>query len=180
MSDYGEQLKNYGVQLQGFAMQIQNLGMQMPFLMQNIIMQMQNISASIMNIGTQIFNIGTNLSNNFNMNFPMNNNISEKMNMINNNFKCNERDNELMTIFFKKGSTGEKIAITTSYKTTIEELFNLFIIKMGLESKYLEDYIFIYDSRKINPKEKRTIFNYGLRHGCLIHFTKTQYLLGGP
>ena len=180
MSDFGEQLKNFGIQLQRLAMQIQNLGMQTPLLLQNIKMQMLNISDSIITIGAQILNIGTNLSNNFNMNFPMNYNIFQRMNMINNNCNCNALDNHLFTIVFENGRTCEKTSIITSHNTTVEELFNLFIIKKGLKSNYLEKNYFLCNAQIINPKEKKTILNYGIKNGGKISISETQYLLGGP
>ena len=172
MSDYGLQLNNLGIQLQNFGMQIKNLGMQMPFLMQNIIMQMQNISINIINISTQIINIGMNLSNNFNMYFQMNNDIMEKMKMINNNFN---EDKQLISIIFCNGTTGEKISITTSTDKTMEELLNLYINKKGLKSNYLEDNNFLYNGYKIDPKEKKTILNYGLKHKDFINISERNF-----
>ena len=194
MFDYGSQLKNFGSQLQNYGMQIQSLVLQMPMLIQNIAIQLQNMASNISNIGNQIFLLGVNLSNNSNMGFQMNNNIFGEMpgmnimnqfpnNMLNQNNSFNGKNsikNELINIFFQN-SYGQATTITTSRERSVEELVNLYIQKVGLNSDYsLKKLKFLYNRTTINPKEKTNLLNYGFHNGDKILVIDQFNLLGGP
>ena len=193
MFDYGTQLKNFGMQLQSYGMQIQNMVVQMPMIIQNIGIQLQNMASNISNIGNQIFLLGVNLSNNSNMGFQMNNNKFGEMpgmniinqfpnNMVNQNNLFNGENIikiELINIKFRD-DYGKLISITISPEKSVEELLNLYIQKAGLNSDFFKNNKFRFNSKIIDPKEKKTILDYGILNEALIYISKQFNLLGGP
>ena len=181
MFDHGTQLKNFGMQLQSYGMQIQNMVVQMPMIIQNIGIQLQNMASNISNIGNQIFLLGVNLSNNSNMGFQMNNNIFGEMPGMNNinQFPNFDDENNIISIYFKYNNE-ISTTITTSSEKSVEELLNLYMQKVGLNSDFLKTMTFIFNGNTINPKEKKNLLNYGFHHRDTILVFKQRNVIGGP
>ena len=171
--DNENQLKNYGMQLQNMGMEIHNFGLQLKnnmmlntgnqILIQNIGDQIQNIGDQISNIAIQIFNMGIQISNiimnqnNINMmnqNNLMNNNMM--MNRINEEIiDDNNEDSFIYSVVFV-ASSGHKNTIQMNSKRTVEDLLNLYLDKMGLNSLDIQKkkIFFLYNGRKMDLKDK--------------------------
>ena len=183
MNDFSTCLKNYGVQLNNIGMEIQNL-LNNPFSLQNINMRLSELGMQISKIGAQIFNIGTQINNNYsnlNMfnqlnNMNINNDLMNNLDLNKNN--CNF-GNKICIIFFN-GISGTKTVINTDDDITVEDLLNLFALKVGLKLDSLEDYLFLLNGRRLNLKEKSTLANYGFRGNDRIIIAKMNNLNGGP
>ena len=108
-----------------------------------------------------------NMMNN-NMNMRNFNNVNIGMN-INNNLLENMNDiikgsNDITFIIFEN-QAGLKTIINISQNKTIKELLNLYREKIGGDLDFFEKNEFFYNAEKINPNEKRTILEYGIRKG---------------
>ena len=190
ISDDGTELKKMAQQLQNFGAQIQNLGMQISFLNQNYGVQMQTLGLNISNIAMEIFNIGTKISNinqiqysnisNLNINQMLMNNImnnNQSIGMTNNNgYDINLNKNEpKLGVFFYDSISGKRTSIIVSIDKTLEELFNLYADKDGID---IDKYKFLYNGKTLNKKDDTRIKDFGLVHGSNISVIKLQ-LLGG-
>ena len=51
----------------------------------------------------------------------------------------------------------------------MEELINRFLIKANYDKKKIDDLLFLFNAKRINPQEKKSIKNYGLMYGSVIH-----------
>ena len=184
MIDNGTQLTNLGMQLNMISSQIQNISMDISFMNNSYSIQLQNIGIQISKFSQQIFNIGMQIKNINSMQQPfgvqMDNMMNNNMNMknfntvnigmnINNNLLENMNDifkgsNDITFIIFEN-QAGLKILINISQNKTIKELLNLYREKIGADLDFFEKNEFLYNAGKINPNEKRTILEYGIRKG---------------
>lgn len=200
----GMVLKNIGMQLQQLGSQIHNIGMQISFINNNYGFQLQNIGIQISNYSMQIFNIGikmlninqsqgpnliqmNNMMNNMTNN-PMNNMMNNMMKnfnepnriMINNNNINEDFDESNINIFFYKNSI-PNTTIYISNKKSINELFNLYKIKVGQTDEYIKNNLFLHNGRKINPNENKSIIDYGIKDSHRIFIIDSDNrLTGGP
>ena len=187
MIDNGTQLTNLGMQLNKIGSQIQNISMDISFLNNNYSIQLQNIGIQISKFSQQIFNIGMLIKNissmqqpfgvqmdnmmNNNMNMINFNNVNIGMNINNNAFEnmndINKGKNEIIFIIFGN-QAGFKVCINISQNKTIKELLNAYREKIGADLDFFEKNEFLYNAAKINPNEKRTILEFGIRKGDMI------------
>ena len=173
--DNGNQLKNYGMQLQSMGMEIQNFGLQMKNnmlqnigspLFQNIGEQIQNMGVQISNIAMQIFNMGIQVSNIImnqnNINMMNQNNLINNHMMMNriNEEKMNDNNEEsfIYNVVFSTQS-GLKNNIRINSKRTIEDLLNLFLDRVGLNSYDIQKQkiYFLHRGLTLDLKDKRKI-----------------------
>ena len=197
MIDNGTQLTNLGMQLNMIGLQIQNISMDISLINNNYSIQLQNIGIQISKFSQQIFNIGTLIKNissmqqpfgvqmdnmmNNNMNIRNFNNVNIGMNINNNAFEkmnnINKGKNEITSIIFEN-QVGFKTLININLNKTIKELLNAYREKIGADLDFFEKNAFLYNAAKINPNEKRTILEYGIRKGEKIWVIKTndQYI----
>ena len=185
MSDYGIQLKNYGLELQNMGMKIQDIGNQIPFDNQNLGVQIQNMGIDISNIGIQIFNIGINLSNTFNMQYQMNNDMFDQiqkikmMDQMEDSTNYTKNSNGIININFVDAQTKEKINIDASLDISIKELFDLFLKKENLVPNYLKKFIFLYKGYKLNPRDNISLLYKGIKPDSYIYICKPRNLIDG-
>ena len=185
MIDNGAQLTNLAMQLNNIGSQIQQISMDLSFINRNYSIQLQNIGIQISNFSNQIFNIGM-LIKNINsiqqpFGFQMDNMINNNINLINfNNFNngmninnnindnmsdiIKESNEKIIYIVFENKDTGIKTGINISQNKTIEELFNLYRIKIGEDLDFFKNNSFFYNAEKINPNEKKTILEFGIKN----------------
>ena len=200
MEDNGTLLKNIGMQLQNFSLQIQNMGIQITNISPNFGIQMKNIAFQISNLSLQIFNIGMQMpninqiqnNNNFfqlpnifnqMQNLEMINHIQQTENIynINNLDSLNELDKgPKYNICFKNKSNNQSIIIIISTEKTIEDLFNLFKLKIGENQEFIKNHFFLFNGQDIPTNDKRNIIEYGLSDRCVIDYYRKQEMLGGP
>ena len=200
MEDNGTLLKNIGMQLQNFSLQIQNMGTQISIINPNFGIQMKNIASQISSLSMQIFNIGMQMpninqmqnNNNF-FQFPNFFNQMQNLEMINhfqqteNIYNMNNLNNlnELdkgpkYNICFHNKNNNQKINIIISTKKTIEDLFNLFKLKIGENQEFIDNHYFLFNGKIIAANDKMNIIEYGLSDRCTIVYCKKQNILGGP
>ena len=190
--DDGMQLKIIGNQLQLMGQQINNIGKQISFInnifgnqLQNMGRQISNFSFQILDIGLRFQNINIIQGQNFNQ---MNNiieqnhinNLSEPMEniIINKNINnINEEFNEPTMFIVFETILGLKTSINISKKASVNDLFNLYRIRIG-ENNYQNCY-FILNGLKINPNESKSLLDYGFIGGEIITVVKKD-VLGGP
>ena len=189
MIDNGTQLTNLGMQLNNIGSQIQKISMDLSFINKNYSIQLQNIGTQISNFSQQIFNIGMLIKNEnqqqpfgFQMYNMMNNNMNminfDNVNLginINNNINNNINDNmsdiikqsdeKIIHVIFDNPLIDDSIVINISQNKTIKELFNLYRIKIGENLDFFKKNIFLYNAKKIEPNDNRTILEYGIRRG---------------
>ena len=158
------QLKNLAKQLQGISKQIMDVGLQFQMNMNSYGILLQNLGKQISNISLEIFNIGMNMSN---LNMPMpNNNLLNIPNISNNELDKNLEEINMYIEFCT--SDGRKTIINCNDNITVEELINRFFIKANYDKKKKSYLYYIYGGNQINPQEKRSIKNYGIKHGSII------------
>ena len=186
------QLKIIGNQLQSMGQQINNIGKQISFINNIFGNQLQNMGMQISNFSFQIFNIGMRFQN-INIiqgqNFNQMNNIIEQINInnlsepmeniiINKNINnINEEFNEpKLSIIFETNS-GLKTLINISKKASVNDLLNLYRIRVG-ENNFQNCY-FIFNGHELNPNENKSLLDYGFKDFNKIFVVK-EYVLGGP
>ena len=185
MIDNGIQLTNLGMQLNNIGSQIQKISMDLSFINNNYSIQLQNIGIQISNFSQQIFNIGMLIKNEnqqqpfgFQMGNMMNNNMNminfDNVNLgihINNNINDNmsdiikQSDEKIIPVIFDNPQIDDSIVVNISQNKTIKELLNLYRIKIGKNLDFLKKNIFLYNAKKIEPNDNRTILEYGIRRG---------------
>ena len=183
MNNNTTSLINCRVQLNNLGMEIQNL-LSNPFSLQIISMKLNEIEMIILNIATQILNIKTQIDNyisNLNMfnqysNIKMNNNIINNLDTNMNNYSLDR----IMTIYFDDGLTGTRTTINTYENITVEELFILYALKVGLKLDNIKDYLFLINGKTIDIKEKKTLKDYRLINNNVITIVKSINVIGGP
>ena len=170
MFQQGNILKNYGMELQNMGIKIQNFGMQIQNMMLNIGNEMLNMGIQISNIGMQIFNMGVQMLNqNQNMGIIEQNpfmgmQMNQNMNMIKqmeqieiNNINNNDNEKPKINFCFIPPS-GLRTYIALEDDKILEELFKLYLNKIGLEYDVFEseEVRFYYNGQRININDKTT------------------------
>ena len=187
MADHCTELKNLGIHLQNIGIQIQNIGMTIPIMR----IEIQNLGLQISKIGNQIFNIGINYFNQLmqinnmhnlfnqmqNINAINNQNFMEN-NIFNNN-NINYNNNQKLNIIFDTNHGWENVI--TTFDTTIEDLLNTFLKKKNIiKEREKNNFFFLFNGKKIDLKNKKTIEEFGLIEGSHIIFLEKLNLIGGP
>ena len=200
MEDNGTLLKNIGMQLQNFSLQIQNMGIQISIINPNFGIQMKNIASQISNLSMQIFNIGMQMpninqmqnNNNFfqspnffnqMQNLEMINHIQQRDNTYNmNNLNNLEELDEgpKYNIYFRNQINGQNTTIIISPTKTIEDLFNLFKLKIGENQEFMKNHNFLFNGKTIQTNDKTSIKEYGIPNNNTIEYNKKKNLIGGP
>ena len=186
------QLKIIGNQLQSMGQQINNIGKQISFINNIFGNQLQNMGMQISNFSFQIFNIGMRFQN-INIiqgqNFNQMNNIIEQINInnlsepmeniiINKNINnINEEFNEPKLPIIFETNSGLKTTINISQKASVNDLLNLYRIRVG-ENNFQNCY-FIFNGNKLNPNETKSLLDYGFKDFNKIFVVKKD-VLGGP
>ena len=196
MIDNGTQLTNFGMELNRIGSQIQRISMDISLINNNYSIQLQNIGIQISKFSQQIYNIGIIIKNinsmqqpfgvqmdnvmNNNMNMINFNNVNIGMNINNNVFEnmndIMKESNDIIFIIFEN-QTGLKTGINISQNKTVKELLNLYRKKIGGDINFFEKNEFLYNAARINPNEKRTILEYGIRKGERIIVKDLQNLV---
>ena len=194
MIDNGTQLTNFGMELNRIGSQIQRISMDISLINNNYSIQLQNIGIQISKFSQQIYNIGMIIKNINSMQQPfgvqMDNMMNNNMNMINcnnvnigmhmnNNVFENMNDimkesNDITFIIFENQAC-LKTCINISQNKTVKELLNLYRKKIGGDIDFFEKNEFWYNAERINPNEKRTILEYGIRKGERIIVNLVNY-----
>ena len=131
----GSQIKNLGIQMLNTGIQLLNIGIQIPSMDMNeifIIQQIGNIKMEIQNIEMKYTNMNMQVNNapfqmqNMGMNFFNNNNLDNKFEEKYNK----EVNNQKINILFSD-SRGHKKFIAYNFGTTINDVLEIFLRKIG-------------------------------------------------
>ena len=175
------------------GIQISNINPNFGIQMKNIAFQISNLSMQIFNIGMQMPNINQMQNNNnffqspnfFNQmqNLEMINHIQQRDNTYNmNNLNNLEELDEgpKYNIYFRNQINGQNTTIIISPTKTIEDLFNLFMLKIGENQEFIKNHTFIFNGKTIQTNDKTNIKEYGIPNNNTIEYNKKKNLIGGP
>ena len=198
MIDNETQLINLGMQLNNIVFQIHKISMDLSFINNNYSIQLQNIGMQISNFSQQIFNLGMLIKNENQQQpfgFQIGNMMNNNMNMINfnndnlgMNIKNNINDNmndiikepneKIIYVTFIYKNKGITTGINFSWNKTINELLNIYRIRIGEDLDFFDKNIFMYNTKKINPNDNITIHDFGLKNTDLIDVFLAKEIVG--
>ena len=123
------------------------------------------------------------MNNNMNMiNFNKDNLGMNIKNNINNNMNdiIKESNEKIIYVVFIYQNKGIKTGININQNKTINELLNIYRIRIGEDLDFFDKNIFLYNAKKINPNDNITIHELGLKNTEKIYVYLANDLVGGP